>query len=49
MLDIFHVFTEQIACQKGLVFVGTGVGKSVNVVLFAFYMAIKLKMRVQLL
>jgi hypothetical protein len=50
MLDIFHLFTERIACQKGLIFVGTpGVGKSVNFVLFSFYMAIKLNMRVQLL
>jgi hypothetical protein len=50
MLDIFHVFTKQIECQKELVFVGTtGVGKSVHVVLFSFYMAIKLNMRVQLL
>ncbi|CEG44071.1 P-loop containing nucleoside triphosphate hydrolase [Plasmopara halstedii] len=48
-LDIIKVFKAQMEAKLSIVFVGTpGVGKSMLVVLFAFYMALRQKKRVVL-
>ncbi|KAE9342883.1 hypothetical protein PF008_g9958 [Phytophthora fragariae] len=49
-LDIFKIFRRQQEENRSVVFVGTpGVGKSMLVVLFAFYMALRQQKRVVLL
>ncbi|KAE9207834.1 hypothetical protein PF002_g19587, partial [Phytophthora fragariae] len=48
-LDIIQVFKDKMEAKLHIVFVGTpGVGKSMLVVLFAFYMALRQKKRVVL-